>query len=119
MASIRKSTKTPPNFSLWLEVECGEPLDQPANRPTQNFCNIKIWLDNNRTYALNVWTFDFLPLARYPSYKVVPNVELEKYLLPPDLFVERLDRPTIEAVVRELLINDEMKDEWLCSEEDT
>ena len=113
------STNNEPSFDLWLEFEIGSP-NEPANRPTENFCNIQVTLDDNRTYALNVWTFDFLPLARYPwPYSVDTSAELSKYLLPPDLFVERLDRPTIEAVIRELLANNEMKSEWLCAPQDS
>ena len=112
-------TNNEPSFDLWLEFEIGSP-NEPANRPTENFCNIQVTLDDNRTYALNVWTFDFLPLARYPwPYEIDTSAYLSEYLLPPDLFVERLDRPTIEAVIRELLANNEMKSEWLCSSQDS
>jgi hypothetical protein len=102
------------SFELWLETEFGE-VDAPANRLTQNFCNISVQLSDGRRYAMNVWTFDFLPLARYPDfYEVMEGQELAKYVLPPDLFVERLDRSTIEAVITELLANNEMKSDWLC-----
>lgn len=107
-----------PVFELWLETEIGDPIDQPANRPDRNFCNIKITLDNGRQYALNVWTFDFVPLARiqYP-YDHESSTKLEKYLFPPDLLVERLDRETLEEIVKTMLVNDEMSDEWLCKDE--
>ena len=105
-----------PKFELWLETETGEPLDQPANRPYQNFGIIEVELQDGRLYRLNVWTFDFLPLARYPwPYDIDESKEPENYLLPPDLFVERLDRPTIESIVTQLLKNGEMQDEWLCT----
>ncbi len=102
-------------FELWLELETGEPLDQEANRPTENFCNISVSLEDGRRFALNVWTFDFLPLARFefpyaPSYDAAPSL----YVLPPDLFVERLDRKTIEKVISEMIDKDEMQDRWLC-----
>ncbi|GJM08344.1 MAG: hypothetical protein DHS20C11_06200 [Lysobacteraceae bacterium] len=107
-------------FRLWLEFEVGEPLDQPANRPTQNFCNISVTLPDGRRYAMNVWTFDFLPLARYDwPYEETPDQVPAKYVLPPDLFVERLDRETIECVVAKLLENDEMDGQWLCEDEET
>jgi hypothetical protein len=102
-----------PSFELWLETEEGDPT-QPANSQTENFCNIHVTLADGRRYALNVWTFDFLPLARYPWPYKVTSQELAKYVHPPDLFVERLDRSTIEAVVAELLENQEMKSDWLC-----
>jgi len=108
-----------PKFDLWLEVETGEPLDQPANRPNENFGNIEVKLQDGRRYALNVWTFDFLPLARYPwPYEIDESEEPAIYLLPPDLFVEKFDRETIENIVVQLLQNNEMKDEWLCKDDE-
>jgi hypothetical protein len=107
-------------FDLWLETETGDPLDQPANRPYENFANIGVKIQDGRRYSLNVWTFDFLPLARYPwPYEIDGSQEPASYLLPPDLFVERLDRPTVEDVIKQLLENNEMKDEWLCNDEIT
>lgn len=104
-------------FELWLEVETGEPLDQEANRPTENFCNVSVTLEDGRRYALNVWTFDFLPLARleYP-YESKTDATHSLYVLPPDLFVERLDRRTIEKVISEMIEKDEMQDRWLCED---
>jgi hypothetical protein len=102
------------NFELWLETEIGEP-NLPANRPTENFCNISVRLNDGRRYAMNVWTFDFLPLARYDwPYEIIEGQESAKYVLPPDLFVERLDRSTIEIVITQLLANNEMNPDWLC-----
>ncbi len=113
--------KNIPKFDLWLEVETSNPLDQPANRPSENFCNIEVKLQDGRRYALNIWTFDFLPLARYPwPYEIDESQEPAKYLLPPDLFVAKLDRKTIDSIITQLLKNGEMKDEWLCKDnEDT
>jgi hypothetical protein len=101
-------------FDLWLEWETGEPRDQPANRPRTNFGNVIITLSDGRRYALNVWTFDFLPLARFPwPYEGGPGVQPAAYVLPPDLFVESLDRATMESVVAAMLSAGELKDEWL------
>ena len=110
-----------PKFDLWLEVETGDPLDQPANRPNENFSIIEVKLQDGRRYALNVWTFDFLTLARYPwPYEIDESKEPAKYLFPPDLFVEKLERNTIESIITQLLKNGEMKEEWLCKDsEDT
>jgi hypothetical protein len=103
------------NFELWLETELGDPI-QVANRPTQNFCNISVTLTDGRHYAMNVWTFDFLQLARFPfPHEPIEGQKPATYLLPPDLFVDRLDRSTIELVIIELLKNDAMKPEWLCN----
>lgn len=106
-----------PKFSLWLEFEEFD-LSEQAYRPEENFANIKVIIEDGRQYALNIWTFDFFPHARkeWPYDQNSPSEE-SKYMLPPDLFVEKLDRMTIDQVVKELLAKDEMKEEWLCSEE--
>ncbi len=46
------------------------------------------------------------------------GVRPAEYVVAPDLFVERLDRPTLERVVRQLLADDEMKVEWLCPQDE-
>ncbi len=108
-----------PQFDLWLETEIGEPLDQQANRPQQNFCNINVTLGDGRKYALNVWTFDFLPLARFP-WPYVSNSDNNpaNYVLPPDLFVASLTREVITDVISQLIASGEMKDEWLVEPEE-
>ncbi len=112
------TSDTGPSFDLWLETETGEPVNQTANRPNANFCNILIALEDGRRYALNVWTFDFLPLARYPwPYEMRPGVEPTDYLLPPDLFVSDFSRTTITSVVEQLLKEDELRDEWLVKDD--
>ena len=102
------------DFELWLEFEIGDPVDQPANSSTENFANIMITLSDGRRYSLNVWTFDFLQLVRYPwPYEKDANAVPAKYVIPPDLFVERLDRITIQAVVSDMLEAGELRPEWL------
>ncbi len=116
---VFKVEKSIPDYKLWIETEMGDPIDQPANRPTRNFCNIQIILEDGPIYALNLWTFDFLPLARLNwPYDENSGKAAASYVLPPDLFVERLDRPTIEKVVDSLFLNNEMRDSWLCQEEE-
>lgn len=106
------------SFELWLETEIGEPKEQPANRPRENFCNVVVTLEDGRRYALNVWTFDFLPLARFPwPYETRDDTPPADYVFPPDLFVESLDRDVIQRVVTELLATDQMKSEWLVEED--
>jgi hypothetical protein len=101
-------------FELWLETEIGEPNEQHANRSHENFCNVSVTLKDGRRYALNVWTFDFLPLARFPwPYEANDDTQPADYVLPPDLFVECLDRVVIHRVITELLATDQMKTEWL------
>ena len=117
MGSIRDNSVS--EFDLWLELEHGEPIDQPANRANENFCNIIVTFKDGRRYALNVWTFDFLQYARYPwPYDIVDSMEPAQYLLPPDLFVEKLERKHIEQIISQLIKNNEMKDEWLCEDDD-
>jgi hypothetical protein len=102
-------------FELWLEWEEGDPLDQPANRPSENFGNVTVTFSDGRRYALNVWTFDFLPLARFPwPHEMTPSDQPAMYVLPPDLFVERLDRATMEAVVAAMVAAGDLKEEWRC-----
>jgi hypothetical protein len=103
----------PPEFSMWLEFEHTEP--QNGYDPTDDFANIQVRLPDGRLYALNVWTFKFFCRARAPwPYEEGVEPPAEEYLIAPDLFVECLDRPTLERVVSALLKRGEMKSEWLC-----
>ena len=107
------------DFELKLEFEIGDPVDQPENRATENFAHIMIKLSDGRQHCLNVWTFDFLPLARYSwPYEENADEVPAKYVIPPDLFVERLDRITIQAVVSDMLAAGELKPEWLCTDDE-
>src|SRR5260370_18632382 len=99
-----------PAFELWLEFEHWEA--KPDDDPTDNFFNMQVKLLDGRRYALNVWTFKFLQKARYPWPYEKGAGEPEEYLLPPDLFVERLDRGLLERVVSRMLADTEMKPEW-------
>jgi hypothetical protein len=101
-----------PPFELWLEFEHTEP--PPGADPTDDFANVQVKLADGPKYALNVWTFKFLDRARFPwPYEETAGQPAE-YVVAPDLFVENLDRPTLERVVTQLLANGEMKAEWLC-----
>ena len=105
------------NFELWIETELGDP-SQEGNRTRENFCNVAIKLPDGRRYALNVWTFDFLPLARLPwPHDGSQTGELANYLVSPDLFVTSLERPQLEQIVSELIEQGQLKEEWLCSED--
>lgn len=106
-----------PDFELWLEIEVGDP-NEPANSPKENFCNVNVRFPDGRRYCLNVWTFDFIPYARYPwPYEIRSDLQPTLYLVPPDLLVESLDRETMTQVVSKLISNNELKPEWLCSDE--
>lgn len=103
-------------FNLWLEWEYTQ--QQPGNDSADDFANVIVQLQDGRKYALNVWTFEFLRRARFPWPYQDGVGEAAEYLLPPDLFVERLDRPTLERVVARMLSAKEMRPEWLCPPED-
>jgi hypothetical protein len=103
---------TAPAFELWLEFEHTQP--RPGEDPADDFANVEVRLPDGRRYALNVWTFGFLQRARYPWPYEAGVGEPAEYLLPPDLFVERLDRPTLERAVGRLLADGELRAEWLC-----
>jgi len=101
-----------PAFELWLEFEHWEP--KPDDDPTADFFNMQVKLTDGRRYAMNVWTFKVIDKLRYPWPYQEGVGEPQEYLLPPDLFVERLDRALIERVVAQMLLKGEMKTEWLC-----
>ncbi len=93
---------------MWLEFE----LWQNAYDPEDSSFNMAITLLDGRYYALNVWTYQFLPHAVADNQLSDPAIG-GKYLLPPDLFVARLDRSLLEAVVAHLIQSDQLRDEWL------
>lgn len=103
---------TAPAFELWLEFEHTQP--QPGHDPTDDFANVTVQLADGRRYALNVWAFGFMRRARFPWPYAGDTGEPAEYLLPPDLFVSRLDRPTLERVIERLLAAGDMRSEWLC-----
>jgi hypothetical protein len=98
-------------FTLWLEFEnC---ITEPTDDPTHDFCNIIITLRNGKQYALNIWTFKYFDTAVRQS-KNESSVLFGKFLKPPDLFVERLDRNLIEDVVGNLIELNELNPAWEC-----
>ena len=72
-------------------------------------------LSDGKKYALNVWTFKYLEQCCHKA-KDMDEFLKGKYLLPPDLFVERLDRKLLEEIFAELIKDGYMKDEWLVNE---
>ena len=96
-----------PVFELWLEFEHWEP--KPEDDATDDFFNMQVRLPDGQFYAFNVWTFKFLQRARYSEV----SGEMQEYVLPPDLFVEELNRALLERVVTRMLAQGEMKSEWL------
>ena len=103
-----------PQFTLWLEwEEVGGPPDHPFLRPQENFGNVGITLADGRRYSLNVWTFDYLPLARLQEDEPRPGAQPADYVIPPDLFVQSLTREMMETVVAQMIAAGELRDEWL------
>jgi hypothetical protein len=118
MRELRRPAPAPPvvrpdldvSFDLWLEFEYWAP--QPDDDPEVNFFNMQIRLSSGEKYALNVWTYRFFALAvRDQQAAELPT--RRKYMLPPDLFVSRLDRRLIEDIAAELIRTQSLKAEWL------
>ena len=91
-------------FSLWLEFEeYGASHPQPGNDPACDFCNAIITMDG-RSCGINIWTFGFIEYTRrFDESTGLPRPEPERFLLSPDLLVERLERPLIEAALSTVL----------------
>lgn len=107
------------SFALWLEFEQyagGYP--QPDDDPDCDFCNATVRTDG-RTYALNIWTFAFLEYARrFDEVSGEPKPERERFLLPPDLLVERLNRGSIEEAISALLRKGPLPMHWRVSDDE-
>jgi hypothetical protein len=84
------------SIRVWIEAE---ELADDVN----DFCNIAVYLSTGHRYALNVWTFDFFATARADGELHASPEAKHLYMHPPDLFVQDLTRPTIEAAVVDIL----------------
>lgn len=101
------------DFSLWLEFEeyaGGYP--QPGDDPACDFCNACATV-NGQQYGINIWTFGFVEYARRFDYRTGQAKSPARFMLPPDLLVERLDRPTIECAILELIEQGSIPAHWL------
>jgi hypothetical protein len=90
-------------FVLWLEFEQytgGYP--GPDDDPYCDFCNAILTV-GDRSYGLNIWTFDYLSYARQFDDAGNPLAEPASFLVPPDLLVERLDRDVISNAIDSIL----------------
>ena len=96
-------------FHLWLEFEHWLPRE--GDDPEMDFFNMQITLTGGMKYALNVWTFKFLPRAVEECRETGEHLS-GAYLPAPDLFVERLDRALIERVVADLIAQGGLRKEW-------
>ena len=99
-----------PTFELWLEFE--QWIPQEGDDPEDDFFIMHVKMPGDVTYALNVWTFKVLERVRLDEQQQGSCLG-GSYLFPPDLFVERLDRPLMERVVADIIKKGYMKDEWL------
>jgi hypothetical protein len=97
------------NFSLWLEFEHW--IASNEFDPECDGFNMKITLDTGEMYALNVWTYKLVERIYQTMVREDENLR-GAYLLPPNLFVQRLDRNLIEAVVSELIKADNLQEVW-------
>jgi hypothetical protein len=104
------------NFELWLEFEVWRETGGNDD-PQSDFFNMQITLADGQKNALNVWTYGAFPLA-VADAAAEHGERGDSYLLPPDLFVDRMDRGYLEAVVADLLVNDGLRDQWLVVEDE-
>ena len=102
------------DFDLWLEFEHWTP--QEGDDPEDDFFNMLITMPGGEKYALNVWTYKFLERARRADEESGECLG-GKYQVAPDLFVERLDRALMTEVVKDLLADGGLKEEWLVKGE--
>jgi hypothetical protein len=100
-------------FELWLEFEHWGASEQDDLE--NDFFNMQITFPDRRKYAFNIWTFKHFEQARCEASDK-SKFSAGKYLLPPDLFVERLDRKLLEEICRELIKDGYMRDEWLVGD---
>jgi hypothetical protein len=91
---------------VWLECEADSDLD-PGNASSR----VLITLARGEEYALSVWTFGFLQSFLADSRELGLNLG-GVYVVAPDLLVERLDRPTIERVVADLVAEKKLDLGW-------
>ncbi|MDQ3649424.1 MAG: hypothetical protein M3458_03930 [Acidobacteriota bacterium] len=102
------------NFDLWLEFEHWE-LTGADDSEDEAF-NMQVIFPDGRTYALNVWTFKFFERIRRHDEAAKENLS-GKYIIPPDLFVERLDRKLIEEVIEDIIFCHGLKEGWLSRDD--
>ena len=103
------------SFDRWLEFEHWE--SQDADDPEDDSFNMQITLSCGRKYALNVWT-DKSIRGMLEECNETGECLFGSYLVPPDLFVQRLDRSLVESVVADLIAHDGLKTEWTVFEDD-
>ena len=88
-------------FDLWLEFELW--LPEEGGDPEDDIFNMQIFMRGGKTYALTVWTYKAIWRAVKECRESGECIE-GSYLLPPDLFVHRLDRTLLEQIVADLVV---------------
>ncbi|WP_437832113.1 VOC family protein [Sorangium sp. So ce1153] len=111
---LTAETATGRPFELWLEFEHW--VAPAGDDPTDDFFNMAITLPSGVRYALNVWTYKAVEAARKDAALGGENLS-GRYLEPPDLLVERMDRALLEAVVGDLLARNALREAWRVAEE--
>ncbi len=96
-------------FDLWLEFEHWLPQD--GDDPEDDCFNMLVTLASGKRYALNVWTFAFTARAEQDCRSSGECLG-GAYVLPPDLFVQRLDRALIEHIVADLIATGKLQERW-------
>ncbi len=98
------------NFKLWLEFEewvYESEKEKDKVKDIDSFI-MEIHLSNGKNYSLEVWPIKYLDL----QLKEIKESEL-KYLSMPDLIVDEMNREKIERYVKDIIANNELKNEWL------
>ena len=110
------ATNTLP-FSLWLEFEAyADTYPGPDDDPECDFCNASITIDDI-VFGINIWTFGFVEYARsFDETSGEAKPEKARFLIPPDLLVDRLDRTTIEHAIHALLSQGSLPSHWIGNE---
>jgi hypothetical protein len=104
------SDRTP---DLWLEFEAW--AEDASSSADDDAFNMHIRLGDGTLYALNVWTFKALERFHHQDATNGDNLN-GRYLIPPDLLIERLDRHLVEQVVFEMIRKKELKSDWLVKD---
>ena len=90
---------------VWLEFE--EWSEKQDDNPRDEAFIMEIVLSDRRKFALNVWTYAHIETAR--SKPGLESSELHgKYVVGPDIFVEKMDRELLEKVAQDLLDTGEL-----------
>ena len=93
-------------FDLWLEFEDFDPVGT-----SEPYFHMEIQLKDGRRYALNVWVASAIEEILSEAQEIGMGLGGE-YSVGPDLIVRRHDRAFLEAVVRDLIESEQLKEEW-------